>query len=119
MNKYKIILFANNQEKREKGLMFTEPLKEDECALFKFPRTGDHSFWNKNVSYNLCLVFCDENNKVISVKKMKSESIDPCRADDNSIKYVVEMHEDAFDKVNKNDILVISDNGETLYFSNK
>lgn len=119
MDKYKIILFANNQEKRENGLMFTDPLKEDECALFKFPWPSDHSFWNKNVSYNLCLVFCDGNNRVVSVKKMKANSIEPCRANDNNIKYVVEMNENSFDKINKNDILAISENGESLYFINK
>lgn len=119
MNKYKIILFADNPEKREKGLMFTDPLEEDECALFKFPRVGDHSFWNKNVSYNLCLVFCNENNKVLKVKKMKAESVTPCRAGSDNVKYVVEMHENAFNKINENDILVISNDGETLYFLNK
>lgn len=119
MHKYDIILYASNQEKREKGLMFSDPLGDNECALFVFPRTADHSFWNKNVSYPLDLIFCDMNNEVVDIKKMDAESTSPCRSGNSNIKYVVEAKGHSTKDINIGDILVIENNGDQLYFSNK
>ncbi len=118
MQKYKIVLYASNAEKREKGLMFTEPLKNDECALFIFPRPGDYSFWNKNVSYPLDIVFCDQNNKVVAKKYMNAQSTKSCRSNNANIKYVIEFIKGASDAINKDDTLIIDNDGKTLYFSN-
>ncbi len=116
MKKYNIILYASTQEKREKGLMFTEPLNKNECALFIFPRIGDHSFWNKNVSYPLDIVFCDANNNVIIKKNMDAEDTKQCKSNNSNIKYVIETIKGAMDNVKKGDILIIENDGGKLYF---
>ena len=117
MNKYKIVLYANNNEKREKGLMFHDDLDSDECALFSFPRGADHAFWNKNVSFPLKLVFCDIDNKVVAIKKMEAESTAPCKSHNANVKYVIEANINSFDDINVGDTLIIDD--EDLYFVNK
>ena len=117
MKKYKIILYASNQEKREKGLMFTDPLDENECALFIFPRTSDHAFWNKNVSYPLDLVFCDSDNNVVAKKNMDAGDTKSCKANNANIKYVIESIKGAMSDVKKGDVLIIDNNGEHLYFT--
>lgn len=119
MKKYKIIINADNNEKREKGLMFTNQINDDECAYFTFPRTADHSFWNKNVSYPLTLVFCNMDREVVAIKNMDAESTRACKADNANIKYVVEVSKGALDDVNIGDVLIIDNNGEELYFVNK
>lgn len=119
MKKYKIIFYATTPEKREKGLMFTDPIEEDECALFLFPRTGDHCFWNKNVSYPLDLIFCDSSNKVKSIKSMEAQSTEPCKSDDNDIKYVIELIKGASEGIDIGDTLIINNDGDKVYFLNK
>ena len=119
MQKYNIVLYASNEEKREKGLMFTEPPGEDECALFIFPRTSDHSFWNKNVSYPLDLVFCDSNNEVVAKKHMEAQSTNACKANNANVKYVIEAVAGAMKEVKNGDVLIIDNDGKQLYFANK
>lgn len=119
MQKYNIILYASNTEKREKGLMFSDPLKKDECALFIFPRVSDHSFWNKNVSYPLSLIFCDSNNEVVAIKNMEAESTKSCRANNSNVKYVIELIKDAEEGISLGDALIINNDGKQLYFVNK
>lgn len=119
MHKYNIVLYASNAEKREKGLMFTKPLNQDECALFVFPRAADHTFWNKNVSYPLSLIFCDSKNNVVAIKYMDANSTKPCRANNSNIKYVIEMIDGAEKNIHINDILVIDNDGNKLYFLNQ
>lgn len=119
MKQYKIKLFANNNETRTKGLMFTDPLDDDECALFSFPRTSDHSFWNKNVSYPLRLVFCDSQYQVIAIKNMDAESTRPCKSGNPGVKYVIEAAANAMDEVQPGDFVIIDNEGEKLHFINK
>jgi len=119
MKKYKIVIYADNEDKREKGLMFSNPLEKDECALFVFPRSGDHAFWNKDVSFPLNLVFCNMEREVLAIKKMDAESTKSCRAQNNNVKYVVEMIDGALDEIDINDLLIVDSNNEELYFINK
>ena len=119
MNKYSIILLADNDELRKKGLMFTEALDKNECAFFIFPKTSDYSFWNKNVSYPLDLAFCDENLKVVAIKSMDANSEKSCRSGHSNIKYVIEAINGAFEDVNVDDYVILNGRDRNLYFSKK
>jgi uncharacterized membrane protein (UPF0127 family) len=91
----KIILLADNDDKRRNGLMHHQPISLQECAFFKFPYEGKHSFWNKNVDFPISLIFANKNMEVEDVKyldKQQRESVSP---DSYNIKYVVEAHKDA------------------------
>jgi uncharacterized membrane protein (UPF0127 family) len=94
MSVLKTILIAQDNASREKGLMFhNPPLKEDECALFKFDRPGKHSFWNKNVQFPISLLFCSADGKIEDIKYLKANQIDPVVSSSSNITYVVEAHE--------------------------
>ena len=113
----KIILIADSDLKRTKGLMFHDPLEIDECAFFTFPREGKHSFWNNNVSFPISLLFCNKDKKIIDIKDLKEQqkkSISPSSYD---VKYVIETHIDAPKKYDfkKGDILnILIDKKEVL-----
>lgn len=89
-----IKLLCNTTEKLQKGLMFSESLKNDECAFFVFNHLSDHSFWNKNVNYPICLLFLDENFEIRDIGKLDSQQEKPCRSKFPLTKYVLEGHID-------------------------
>ena len=91
----KIILVADNDHTREKGLMFHKELEKDECAFFKFNREAQHVFWNKNVSFPISLIYCDASGEVKDIKTLEKEQTKPVKPESYDIKYVVETHIDA------------------------
>lgn len=87
-----IRFIAKNQNDLSKGLMHSSPLDFDECALFSFGYTGDHSFWNKNVSFPISLIFLDDNFQVKHIGELLAEQEKACRSGYPLIKYVLEGH---------------------------
>jgi uncharacterized membrane protein (UPF0127 family) len=113
---FNIRFIADTPEKREKGLMFTDPLDEEEVALFVFPSTGNYSFWNKNVSYPLSLAFLDENGKILRLANMEADSEKSVSAESENVRYVVEAQRGIFEKkgINKGDLVVYSSKNKLL-----
>ncbi len=91
----KVVLVANTDLSRTKGLMFHQGLQEDECAFFDFPITGKHFFWNKNVDFPISLIFCGKNGEVKDVKYLQAQQTESVSPDSYDIKYVIEAHVDA------------------------
>jgi len=91
----KIILHANDDMTRMKGLMFHRPITHKECAFFTFQREGQHSFWNKNVDFPISLIFCDKEGVVRDIKKLGAQQLEGVRPESYDIKYVIEAHENA------------------------
>lgn len=87
-----IVLHAKSSQDLAKGLMFSKPLREDQCAFFSFPYADDHSFWNKNVSYPISLLFLDENFEIKHIGSLDTGQEKPVRSNYPLIKYVVEGH---------------------------
>jgi uncharacterized membrane protein (UPF0127 family) len=99
----KIRFTAQTSEDLAKGLMFSEPIENHECALFVFKYPSDHSFWNKNVNYPISLLFLDENFQIKNIGKLNAHQEKPCRSGYPLTKYVIEGH---MDLPKENDIRV-------------
>jgi uncharacterized membrane protein (UPF0127 family) len=69
-------------------------LDRDECAFFIFNHLDDHSFWNRNVSFPISLLFMDENFEIRGIGSLKENQEEPCRGNFPLIKYVLEGHKD-------------------------
>lgn len=108
---FRIILYASDEESRRRGLMFTEPLETDECALFVFPRESDHGFWNKDVTYDLSLAFCDRSGVVLGVRDMRAGNLNRHACGRDSVKYVLEVAKGALEGIGEGDRMII-DNGK-------
>ena len=91
----RIILNADTEMKRIKGLMHHSPLEKDECAFFDAQREGKHSFWNKNVDFPISLIFCDANNKVVDIKYLEAQQTQSVSSESYNAKYIIEAHKDA------------------------
>jgi uncharacterized membrane protein (UPF0127 family) len=91
----KVILTADDDLKRMKGLMFHRPIESNECAFFKFPRCGQHCFWNNNVDFPISLIFCDDKGTVKDIKYLQAQQKETIAPESYDIKYVIEAHVDA------------------------
>ena len=90
---------ADTDEKRVKGLMFAEPLEDLEIVFFKFPRKGEHGFWNKNVEFSLSLAFLNEDFEIIDFKDLEKQSTKLVSPKTDDVKYVVEAKKGIFEKL--------------------
>ncbi len=95
---FKIRFVADSNALREKGLMFAEPLEDDEAVFFIFPYEDKYSFWNKNVSFPLSLAFLDNRNRILDILDMDAHCHKGCTPCSNFVKYVVEAPLGAFKK---------------------
>jgi len=111
-----ILFVANTDLLRMRGLMNHRPITEDECALFSFGMRGKHSFWNKNVSFPISVIFCNEKKEVEDIKYLQANQLDIIEPNTYNVKYVVEAHFDAPKKysIKKGSELVI--NGSEVFF---
>jgi len=91
----KIILIADTEMKRTRGLMHHRPLEKHECAFFDFPREGKHSFWNNNVDFPISIIFCKASGEVVDVKHLEAQQKVSIAPDSFDIKYVIEAHKEA------------------------
>ena len=90
---------ADTDEKRVKGLMFAEPLEDLEIVFFKFPRKGEHGFWNKNVEFSLSLAFLNDDFEIIDFKDLEKQSTKLVSPKTDDVKYVVEAKKGIFEKL--------------------
>jgi len=61
---------ADNQETRNKGLMFRKKLPDGEGMLFVFEYDHVLSFWMKNTYIPLSIAFITHDGKIIDIKDM-------------------------------------------------
>lgn len=93
-NKLKITLLADTSLTRELGLMCRFPLEKTECAFFDFKRAGKFSFWNKNVSFPISVIFCDEDFSIRDIGYLEENQLKPISSKTSDIRYVIEAHKD-------------------------
>lgn len=80
---------AKTPEEREKGLQHVKKLGKHEGMLFVFDEPQDVSFHMKNTHVPLDIIFVNEEDEVISVKRGIPESEDPITESD--VLYVIEV----------------------------
>lgn len=67
---------ADEDEERIKGLSDRESLDKDKGMIFVFEQKGRHSFWMKNVSFPLDLIYISDNKVVDIVKNAEPKAKD-------------------------------------------
>ncbi len=64
---YKVVLFCDTDELRERGLQGFRKLKDDEAALFLFPMPMQTTFWMASVDFPIDIIFVGPDQKVVRV----------------------------------------------------
>ncbi len=88
-----LLEIARSAKQRNHGLMFRDHLDSRQGMLFIYPRSGNHRIWMKNTLIPLTVVWVDESNEVIGIKKLFPCDYDPCPSYGVSIpsKYILEL----------------------------
>ena len=122
---FKIKYLCDTPKLREEGLMFKSPLAPDECAYFIFKHSNSLSFWNKNVSFDIDVIFCDETKKIQKIGHLKAGQEYPPTSVMTPCMYVIEVISQNFGKNNnfthfikKEDNIVFYNEKEESFFGN-
>ena len=85
---------ADDNDKREKGLMFREKLDNNSGMLFVFENENYQIFWMKNTLIPLDIIFIDKSLKIVDIKYAVPCKEDPCALYKSSkpAKYVLEVN---------------------------
>ena len=112
-----IVLHATSRYLLEKGLMNTNQINNNECALFSFDTMSDHRFWNKNVAYDIDVLFLDPNKNILSIKRLEANQVEPVKSGYNFVSDAIEVNSEVGDMIRKNNykIVSIAKNKITLY----
>ena len=107
--KFKIKYKCLNSESRKNGLMHKPPLEIDGCCFFKFPYPDYHHFWNKNVDFDINVVFIDANLNIINIATLEANQTTPVGSNEPVV-YVVEVLSKNFEKIIDFHKVILQDN---------
>ena len=71
------IELATTPSSRRRGLMHRPPLADDQGMLFVYPDEAPRSFWMKNVSFAIDILYLDADWRVVD----RHVAVPPCRQD--------------------------------------
>lgn len=111
-NKQYIVEEAKTKEEKSKGLSNRESLDDNSGMLFYFDKPQTVSFWMKDTLIPLDIIFIDEDEEVISVKKGNPK--DTTSLIEDNVKYVLELNQDSGVKVG-NELEFIDDEEDSEY----
>jgi uncharacterized membrane protein (UPF0127 family) len=106
---YEVEVFITDEEK-ETGLQGRKTLDENSGALFVYDEPQEVSFWMKDCSIPLDIIFINEEEEVISIAKGKPNSED--LHSESDVMYVLELNQDS--GVNPNDEIDLSNLDEDV-----
>lgn len=93
-DKIYLVQIAETEEERETGLSKTEKLDQDSGMLFVIPEGQSQvAFTMEDMSYDLDLIFINEDDEVYDVQYGKAGSKDPIiSTSEDIVKYVLEVN---------------------------
>ena len=92
---------ALTEAEHTKGLSGKNELMENEGMLFVFDKPGKYSFWMKDMSFPIDIVWFGEDMKVVYIKKNAGPKLYPeTYGPDTDAKYVLEVMAGFSDKNN-------------------
>jgi uncharacterized membrane protein (UPF0127 family) len=92
------IEIADDLRKITQGLMFRDKLEENQGMLFIFPSEDYRSFWMKNTSIPLDMLFVSSEGEIIDIHKFTTPFSEKNYLSDKPAQYVVEVNAGFTDK---------------------
>lgn len=85
------IEIADNDAKRQQGLMYRKTMEETQGMLFVFLASELQSFWMKNTVLSLDIMFVNENKEIVKIHKSTKPFSEQSLPSDKKSMYVVEV----------------------------
>ena len=89
---------AQDESKRQLGLMYRDKLAENQGMLFVFEGDEDRSFWMKNTVLSLDIIFVNGKNQIVTIHKNTTPYSEQSYASTKPAQYVVEVNAGYTDK---------------------
>lgn len=64
-----MVEIADDEDERQRGLMFRPPLPDDRGMLFQFPQATEQSFWMHNTPSSLDIIYIDPRGRIVSIAR--------------------------------------------------
>lgn len=71
-----LVEIADDEAKRQRGLMFRPPLEDDRGMLFQFPSAAERGFWMRNTPSSLDILFIAPDGKIVSIARHTTPNSD-------------------------------------------
>lgn len=89
---------AQDESKRQLGLMYRDTLAENQGMLFIFEGDEDRSFWMKNTVLSLDMIFVNSKNEIVTIHKNTTPYSEQSYTSTKPARYVVEVNAGYTDK---------------------
>lgn len=85
---------ADSPAEQQEGLMFRQSLEKDKGMLFVFKKVRNYPFWMKNTLIPLDIIWINQSNEVVFIKKNAQPCSEICESIDpgQNAKYVLELN---------------------------
>jgi uncharacterized membrane protein (UPF0127 family) len=85
------LMIADDDDERERGLMFRREMAENEGMIFVFDDERQRRFWMKNTFLGLDLIFVDRDGVVTNIEQARPLDRNASPTSDGEILYVIEI----------------------------
>lgn len=72
-----VVKVSDNFLTRERGLSGSLPLLDNEGMIFVFDKSDKHSFWMKDMSYSIDIIWIDMDMRIVHIEKSLSPDTYP------------------------------------------
>lgn len=94
-----MVEIADDDEARQRGLMFRPPLPDDRGMLFQFPAAGEQSFWMRNTPSSLDIIYIDPRGRIVSIAKHATPNSDAPIPSNGAANGVLELRAGRTDEI--------------------
>lgn len=82
---------ADDDQERERGLMFRPPLADDGGMLFQFPEASEQSFWMHNTPSSLDILYIAPDGRIVSIARNTTPNSDTSIPSNGAANGVLEL----------------------------
>jgi len=94
-----MVEIADDDAKRQRGLMFRPPLPDDRGMLFQFPVAAEQSFWMRNTPSSLDILYIDPRGRIVSIAKHATPNSDAPIPSNGAANGVLELRAGRTDEI--------------------
>ncbi len=94
-----MVEIADDDERRQRGLMYRPPLPDDRGMLFQFPVAGEQSFWMRNTPSSLDILYIDPRGRIVSIAKHATPNSDAPIPSNGAANGVLELRAGRADEI--------------------